>query len=139
MFVGMKKRPMNKSARVSVTRFPRTPALMLALLALVSAGRALGPDSPPRFAGMGYLDNGSLQIGVDLSKGGAITYLAPAGGSNLVNSYDLGRQIQMSYYSGLRSLRASRQGAGQDLGGAGLESDSERRLLRPPIPHRPLP
>jgi len=49
---------------------------------------------------MSYLDNGLIRVGVDLSKGGAITYLAKTEGPNLVNSFDLGRQIQMSYYSG---------------------------------------
>lgn len=52
-------------------------------------------------ARMRFLDNGVIRIGVDLGKGGAITYLARShGGENLVNDFDLGRQIQMSYYSG---------------------------------------
>ncbi|MBI1373783.1 MAG: hypothetical protein GC159_13750 [Phycisphaera sp.] len=51
---------------------------------------------------MSYLDNGEIRIGVDLNLGGAITYLAPSKqpDNNLVNSFDYGRQIQMSYYSG---------------------------------------
>jgi hypothetical protein len=49
---------------------------------------------------MSYLDNGAIRLGIDLDVGGAITYLAPTGGQNLVNSFDLGRQIQMSYYAG---------------------------------------
>ncbi len=50
---------------------------------------------------MSYLDNGVIRLGVDLNRGGAITYLARSGsGQNLVNSFDCGRQIQMSYYSG---------------------------------------
>lgn len=49
---------------------------------------------------MSYIDNGRIRLGVDLSKGGAITYLAKEGGPNMVNDFDLGRQIQMSYYSG---------------------------------------
>ncbi|MBS0207655.1 MAG: hypothetical protein JSS27_01750 [Planctomycetes bacterium] len=50
---------------------------------------------------MSYLDNGNVKIGVDLKLGGAITYFSPAGrDENVVNSYDLGRQIQMSHYSG---------------------------------------
>jgi len=53
------------------------------------------------FAGVRYLDNGVIKIGVDLDIGGAITYLSQAdGGENLVNSHDWGRQIQMSFYSG---------------------------------------
>ncbi len=50
---------------------------------------------------MSHLDNGSVKIGVDLTLGGAITYLSPSGqDKNLVNSFDFGRQIQMSYYAG---------------------------------------
>ena len=52
-------------------------------------------------ARMSYLDNGVIRLGVDLNLGGAITYLSRSGTEqNLVNSYDCGRQIQMSYYSG---------------------------------------
>ncbi len=47
------------------------------------------------------LDNGVIQIGVDLDHGGTITWLGRShGGENLINSHDLGRQIQQSYYSG---------------------------------------
>jgi hypothetical protein len=50
---------------------------------------------------MTYLDNGTVKLGVDLSLGGAITYLSKsADATNLVNSWDWGRQIQMSYYAG---------------------------------------
>ncbi len=53
------------------------------------------------FSGERYLDNGAIRIGVDLSIGGAITYLAESdGGQNLINSHDWGRQVQMSFYSG---------------------------------------
>ena len=56
-------------------------------------------DVPPR---MSFLANDQLKLGMDLSLGGAITHLSSAGEptKNLVNSWDLGRQIQMSYYSG---------------------------------------
>lgn len=50
-----------------------------------------------------YLDDGTIKIGIDLSLGGAITYLAADSGAdtnNLINSYDKGREIQQSYYSG---------------------------------------
>ncbi len=50
---------------------------------------------------MRYLDNGHLRIGIDLAMGGAITYLAQSGKRvNLINHVDLGREIQMSDYSG---------------------------------------
>jgi len=56
-------------------------------------------------AALSYLDNKIIKIGVDFKKGGSITYLAqlPKGKNasyNVVNSHDLGRQIQQSYYSG---------------------------------------
>lgn len=48
-----------------------------------------------------YLDNGVIRIGADLTIGGAITYLSASGSDeNMINSYDWGRQVQMSFYSG---------------------------------------
>jgi len=73
------------------------------LLSLAPAGIAnaaalyasAGPDT------LTYLDNGTIRLGVNLSKGGAITYLSPSGSSaNMINNHDLGRQVQQSYYSG---------------------------------------
>jgi uncharacterized repeat protein (TIGR01451 family) len=50
---------------------------------------------------MSYLDNGVIRLGVDLAKGGTITYLATSGaGVNVINSFDLGREVQQSYWSG---------------------------------------
>ena len=53
-----------------------------------------------QFSGMCFLDDGKIRLGVDLDKGGSITYLAKSGADNIVNSCDLGRQLQMSFYSG---------------------------------------
>lgn len=48
-----------------------------------------------------YLDNGVIKIGIDTTKGGSITWLSLSGSTNnIVNSYDLGREIQPCYYSG---------------------------------------
>jgi len=48
-----------------------------------------------------YLDNGVVRVGLNLELGGAITYLADSKDRvNLVNNFDWGRQIQMSFYSG---------------------------------------
>ncbi|MFM7205479.1 MAG: autotransporter-associated beta strand repeat-containing protein, partial [Planctomycetaceae bacterium] len=62
----------------------------------------------PASAQIQYLDNGSIRVGVDTSKGGAIAVLQPSGtlgsGSNVVNSFDLGRLIQQSYYAGPSSF-----------------------------------
>jgi hypothetical protein len=50
---------------------------------------------------MTFLDNGTVRIGADLALGGAITWLSHRERpQNLINSCDLGRQIQMSHYSG---------------------------------------
>lgn len=47
------------------------------------------------------LDNGTAQVGIDRSKGAAITWLSWKGHpKNTVNSHDPGRLIQQSYYAG---------------------------------------
>ncbi|MCW5942378.1 MAG: hypothetical protein KIS66_09115 [Fimbriimonadaceae bacterium] len=46
------------------------------------------------------IENDVLRVGVNLQRGGAITLLQRKNGPNMVNDHDLGRQIQMSYYSG---------------------------------------
>jgi hypothetical protein len=72
------------------------------LLVAANAIPATGQEHAVRHsAKMSFLDNGVIRLGVDLNRGGAITYLSRSGiEQNLVNSYDCGRQIQMSYYSG---------------------------------------
>ncbi|WP_300603112.1 hypothetical protein [Niabella sp.] len=50
--------------------------------------------------GMRYIDNGIIRLGIDLNLGGAITYLSEKGKPNMINNWDWGRQIQMSFYSG---------------------------------------
>ena len=48
-----------------------------------------------------YLDNGVLVVGIDVSRGGAISYLSEYDSyESVVNVHDLGRYIQQSYYSG---------------------------------------
>ena len=54
----------------------------------------------PGNARMSWLENEVIKLGVDLERGGAIVYLAEVGGENLVNNFDLGRQVQLSYFSG---------------------------------------
>ena len=43
-----------------------------------------------------YIENDSIRLGVNLDLGGAVTYLAEHGRKNLINSFDWGRQVQMS-------------------------------------------
>lgn len=49
---------------------------------------------------MSYLDNAEVKVGVDLNRGGAIVFLSRGGGDNLINNFDLGRQVQLSFFSG---------------------------------------
>ena len=66
-------------------------ATLLALL-----GAAAFADEPQ----MRFLENDRVKVGVDLRVGGAITWLSRDGGGNLVNNFDHGRQVQLSFYSG---------------------------------------
>jgi hypothetical protein len=47
-----------------------------------------------------FVENRYVRVGVNLRWGGAITHVSARGGPNIINSHDLGRQIQQSYYSG---------------------------------------
>lgn len=56
------------------------------------------------------IDNGSVKIGIDREKGGAITWLSSAAyPNNIVNIADPGRLIQQSYYAG-RTLDRKSEG-----------------------------
>ncbi|PYI56184.1 fibronectin type III domain-containing protein [Paenibacillus flagellatus] len=66
---------------------------------------------------MTYLDNGTIRLGVDVTWGGSISYLAESGGGgNLVNRHDAGRLIQQSYY-GAGLYAGCRWGANPVQGG----------------------
>ena len=68
----------------------------------VMPGGSTAPASPPVEipSQMVYLDNGVIRVGLNMDYGGSVTYLSAAGSkTNLVNNYDLGRQIQYSFYS----------------------------------------
>jgi hypothetical protein len=46
-----------------------------------------------------FLENHFVRVGINPNAGGVINYLAPVGsGHSLVNTHDLGRNIQQSYY-----------------------------------------
>ena len=51
-----------------------------------------------------YIENDRVKVGFDLSIGGAVVYLEDKANKsgNMINSFDWGRQIQLSYYSGPR-------------------------------------
>lgn len=63
--------------------------------------QALGAEPAFPVPQMTFLDNGEVRVGLDLALGGAVTFLSGKDyPGNLINSADLGRQIQMSHYSG---------------------------------------
>jgi hypothetical protein len=67
---------------------------------LVSVVRlnAVVPRAVPE---MSWLENDQIKVGVDLKMGGSITSLTgKPDGRELINNYDHGRQVQMSFYSG---------------------------------------
>lgn len=70
----------------------RSACLRLTVLLLSSCAQA---------ERMSWLENDQLRLGVDLDRGGAITFLAVVrDGANVINNFDLGRQVQLSFYSG---------------------------------------
>jgi hypothetical protein len=77
-------------------KFPN-PALILICM-LGPAGIQAAPE--PTAEALLSLDNGTVKIGIDRSKGAAITWLSWAGyPKNSVNIADPGRLIQQSYYA----------------------------------------
>lgn len=60
------------------------------------------------------LDNGILNIKLDLTRGGAISYISISGKSrNIVNIHDEGRYVQQSYYAG-KNLNRINEGQNSD-------------------------
>ena len=85
----------------------RLAVLLLATLSALHAADA--PRQVPAGAQMSYLDNGVVKVGVDLNHGGAIVFLARVGEDNLINNFDLGRQVQLSFFSGPVPFEANGQ------------------------------
>lgn len=82
---------------------PHAASLLAACLLRATLPAVLASDAPPqlpRGARMSYLENGVLKLGVDLNRGGAIVFLSRDGGANLINNFDFGRQVQLSFFSG---------------------------------------
>lgn len=61
----------------------------------VSTGVTSAPD---RFT---YIDNGVIRVGVDLTRGGSIGFLADARDpqTSVINCHDMGREVQLSFYA----------------------------------------
>ncbi|MBV9468496.1 MAG: hypothetical protein JOZ57_04575 [Abitibacteriaceae bacterium] len=75
--------------------------LMISLVCLIFPVKGQEQKLQVQADHISYLDNGTIRIGVNLDLGGAITYLSTSNSQvNLINSFDWGRQIQMSHYSG---------------------------------------
>ncbi len=86
--------------------------LAVPLLLVLGGGFASSPHcsagAAERPSGLSFLDNGTLRLGVDLDRGGAIEWLSQSkaksdvadGQDNLVNNFDNGRQVQLSFYAG---------------------------------------
>ena len=72
--------------------------LLQGLITVVATAQTNNADSLSK---MSYIQNGQIKVGIDLNLGGAITYIADAKKQiNLINNFDWGRQVQMSFYSG---------------------------------------
>ena len=72
----------------------KQPLFILAFLCVACVALAAKPGES-----WAYLDNGTIRIGVDKSRGAAIGYFALSKDKrNLLNHYDEGRFIQQSYY-----------------------------------------
>ena len=103
----------------------------MVLAANSSPSLAIGPNASDRqkydLAKVEYIDNGTIKLGVSLDLGGAITYIAKSkGGKNIINNYDWGRQIQMSFFADPAPLYRERAEAKEALGTYRLEPDSGR-------------
>jgi len=78
---------------------PRPMWLTLALCAMAVVTRVFAGEQPDDHILL--LDNGTVRVGIDRAKGGAITWLSWSSyPRNMVNSSDPGRLIQQSYYAG---------------------------------------
>jgi len=73
---------------------------MAAVTVLVAGSATASAEGVQRKPSMVFIENEQIRLGVDLSIGGAVTHLSKKNGPNMINSYDWGRQIQMSFYSG---------------------------------------
>lgn len=81
------------------------PYLLSSVLACITATVEGSAGPTPNLT---LLDNGVITLGVDSNRGGSITYLSQSGSDlNVINSYDMGREVQLSFYSGPNSYEPS--------------------------------
>ena len=61
------------------------------------------PQDFPVYDGgdMQFIEHELIRVGIDLNVGGAITYVADKSNNiNIINNFDWGRQVQMSFFAG---------------------------------------
>ena len=92
------------STQSSVLSDSPSAARFRALLTASSPTTTASLSPPAKVQGntLRYLDNGIVRIGIDLTRGGSIGYLASSVNpvDNVINSHDMGREVQLSFYSG---------------------------------------
>eukprot|EP01063_Lacrimia_lanifica_P015526 TRINITY_DN2224_c0_g2_i2.p1 TRINITY_DN2224_c0_g2~~TRINITY_DN2224_c0_g2_i2.p1 ORF type:complete len:314 (+),score=94.71 TRINITY_DN2224_c0_g2_i2:224-1165(+) len=73
------------------------PLAAAAAAAAAALGRAVWPGLDDHI-----IDNGVIRLGVDVTRGGSIGYVADVANPehNVVNCHDLGREVQLSFYAG---------------------------------------
>jgi hypothetical protein len=96
---GVSKRLMG-ARRILAKRY-RECVVLLTVLALGAAPQAAQAKKQQPSPYTSSLDNGVVKVGIDANIGGAISYLSQSGSStNLINTFDRGREVQQSYYAG---------------------------------------
>jgi len=84
-----------------MTRLTKLAFFVSLIAPTFASGAAAAQSNSTNEDRISYLDNGFIRLGVNLDLGGAITYISGSNSkTNLINSFDWGRQIQMSHYSG---------------------------------------
>ena len=73
---------------------------IIVLFAVFFFGIGCAGEELPSGAEVIFIENTEAKLGVDLNRGGAIVFLSRRGGGNLINNFDLGRQVQLSFFSG---------------------------------------
>ena len=75
-------------------------AVAVAVLVALLSVYFLKPSPPQQESDVRYIQNDKIKLGVDLLRGGSITYLSEANNSRtVINHHDQGREVQMSFYA----------------------------------------
>lgn len=91
----------NESCNIWNKRTAQLIVVFAILLVFFGSGcNTISPQLQDESGTMSFVENRFIRVGIALKWGGAITHVSVPGGPNIINSHDLGRQIQQSYYSG---------------------------------------